>query len=386
MEITEVRCKESTLEVRWADGSAEEFHYIWLRDNIPSDDNFDPKTGERRLDAHELPPEPRPADAAPDEGGGLRVTWEDDPRAHLYPAAWLQANSYSEAARQRRAAAIPAAKAWDFRTRQEAPSFDYESFRQSPEAELACLRAFRSYGVAFLTGAPTSPGVVEDLTRRLGYLRPVAFGPVRELKSGPAYHNVAFSSHAVAPHMDAVNYIWPYDVQFMHCIDNSAQGGDSYIVDGIALVERLRAEAPEDFAVLSEVEVAYKIGTAGHDLRHAAPVIELDRAGRVRYLRFSNAQRRILSVSHDAVEPFYRAYRRLSALVNDPANHLTYRLAPGDVLMFNNHRILHARTGFDPASGNRRLQLATTDLDMVDSRIRILAQGLAEAETARVIE
>ena len=181
--------------------------------------------------------------------------------------------------------------------------------------------------------------------------------------------------------MDAVNYIWPYDVQFMHCLDNSAQGGDSYIVDGIALAERLRAEAPEDFSVLSEVEVAYRIGTTNHDLRHAAPVIELDRAGRVRFVRFSNAQRRILSVPHDAVEPFYRAYRRLSALVNDPANHLDFRLAPGDVMMFNNHRILHARTGFDPASGNRRLQLATTYLDMVDSRIRVLAIGpAAQAE------
>ena len=85
------------------------------------------------------------------------------------------------------------------------------------------------------------------------------------------------------------------------------------------------------------------------------------------------------------MEPFYRAYRRLSALVNDPENQLAYRLVPGEVLMFNNHRILHARTAFDPTSGNRHLQLATTDLDMVDSRIRILAQALASPEKARLM-
>lgn len=379
MEIAEVRCKETTLDVIWADGTADEFHYIWLRDHILAEDNFDPITGERRVDFHSLPPAPRPLAAEPDESGALRLTWKDDQRTCLYPADWLRANSYSRLARQQREAIIPAARPWDFTSRTQAPSFDYERARRSAEGELEFLCAFRAYGFAFLTGAPAAGGVVERLTEELGYLRPVAFGSVREIKSGPAYDNVAFSSHDVHPHLDAANYIWPYDVQFMHCIDNSAQGGDSYIVDGIALAERLRAEAPNDFAVLSEVKVGYRIGAKSHDLRHAAPVIELDRTSQVRFLRFSNAQRRVLSVPHDQVEPFYRAYRRLSAMVNDPANQLAYRFAPGEVMMFNNHRILHARTAFDPASGNRHLQLATTDLDMVDSRIRVLTLGLASA-------
>ena len=52
--------------------------------------------------------------------------------------------------------------------------------------------------------------------------------------------------------------------------------------------------------------------------------------------------------------------------------------------MFNNHRILHARSAFDPESGFRHLQLASTDLDMVDSRIRLLLcelKDVAEIET-----
>ena len=79
---------------------------------------------------------------------------------------------------------------------------------------------------------------------------------------------------------------------------------------------------------------------------------------------------------HEHVEPFYRAYRIFSEMVNDPVNHLTFRFNPGDVMMFNNHRVMHARGAFDPQSGPRHLQLGTTDMDMVDSRIRILATDL----------
>ncbi len=44
------------------------------------------------------------------------------------------------------------------------------------------------------------------------------------------------------------------------------------------------------------------------------------------------------------------------ALANDPALHLTMRLAPGDMQFVHNHNMLHDRTGFEdvPEPGRRR--------------------------------
>jgi gamma-butyrobetaine dioxygenase len=50
---------------------------------------------------------------------------------------------------------------------------------------------------------------------------------------------------------------------------------------------------------------------------------------------------------------------------------LTFRLSPGDCLVFDNTRVLHARTGFD-AVGQRHLQGCYADLDGVASAIAML--------------
>lgn len=384
MGIEELRKDDRLLTVRWTDGTSDDFHHIWLRDHIPDHTMFDPDTGERCTDFHEISLDIRPVEAHVDGKGDLRVTWPDVAATVCYPAQWLRSHAYSPEARNVRERVFPAPKPWPFRSMEDAPVFDYDTLMQRPEVELECLRAFRTYGMAFIRSAPAAAGVVETLTTRLGYLREVAFGRVRNIRVDPTHDSVTFSSRAVKPHIDASNYIWPIEVQFLHCIANDAAGGDSWIVDGAAVAEQLKQENPAAYRTLARVKVSYRVGADEFDVRHTAPVIELDREGNLRFVRFSNAQRRILSVAHNDVEPFYAAYHRLSEIVNDPANQIHFRFRSGDVLMFNNHRILHARSAFDPESGFRHLQLASTDLDMVDSRIRLLLcelKDVAESET-----
>ena len=59
--------------------------------------------------------------------------------------------------------------------------------------------------------------------------------------------------------------------------------------------------------------------------------------------------------------------------VNDV--HLVYetRLQPGDLVVFNNRRVFHGRTQFDPASGARHLRGSYVDLDAFRDRWRVLA-------------
>jgi gamma-butyrobetaine dioxygenase/trimethyllysine dioxygenase len=46
------------------------------------------------------------------------------------------------------------------------------------------------------------------------------------------------------------------------------------------------------------------------------------------------------------MEAWYRAHDRFARLVRDPAHQYRFLLGPGDFVLYDNQRMLHARTGF----------------------------------------
>ena len=64
-------------------------------------------------------------------------------------------------------------------------------------------------------------------------------------------------------------------------------------------------------------------------------------------------------------------------MTRDPRFEVRLRLAPGELIAFDNRRVLHGRGAFDPASGRRRLQGCYVDGDELLSRIRTLERRLA---------
>ena len=76
------------------------------------------------------------------------------------------------------------------------------------------------------------------------------------------------------------------------------------------------------------------------------------------------------------VAAFYAAYRRWAELLAQAGRQLTVRLAPGDCLVFDNTRVLHARTAFSmsPRSPGRHLQGCYADLDGLASTLAVLTR------------
>ena len=78
-------------------------------------------------------------------------------------------------------------------------------------------------------------------------------------------------------------------------------------------------------------------------------------------------------VAPERTPDLYRALRLWSALVDDPANRRTIHLAPGELVAFDNRRILHGRTAFElGASGRRRLLGCYLDIDELVNRRAVL--------------
>jgi gamma-butyrobetaine dioxygenase len=74
----------------------------------------------------------------------------------------------------------------------------------------------------------------------------------------------------------------------------------------------------------------------------------------------------------DKLNSFYRARKILSDLYSSSQFELKFKLQKGDVIMFDNHRLLHGRTSYDPNEGMRHLQGCYLDFDSTDGKLRHL--------------
>ena len=69
---------------------------------------------------------------------------------------------------------------------------------------------------------------------------------------------------------------------------------------------------------------------------------------------------------------FYRAYRKLLEIATSQEMQFRFRLAAGECQLFDNHRIMHARTAFDPDSGPRLFEGCYVCRDDFESRLEVL--------------
>ncbi|MEV7022131.1 TauD/TfdA family dioxygenase [Kitasatospora sp. NPDC093558] len=339
----------------------------WLRDNCPCAECRDPRSGQKLFQISDLPPDLTVA-AQCEMNGNLEVLWSDGHRSR-YPLAWLSKEGDGDGRTEADKRLWVAA---DFA--RGIPEAEWEAYLADPAEQAAVLAAVRRSGFAVLRDVPTTEGKVCEVAGSFGYVRTTNYGELFDVRVEPDPNNLAFTSVAIAPHTDN-----PYrdpvpTLQLLHCLENSATGGDSGLVDGFMAAAVLRDEAPEDFAVLTRTPVPFVFRDRRTELRADRPLIDVDALGRIREVRFNN--RSIGTLRGGDRDAFYTAYRRFAAITLRPELQLTFRLSPGDCLVFDNTRLLHARTAFQQ-DGHRHLQGCYADLDSLASTLAVLHRRTA---------
>ncbi|WP_405019689.1 TauD/TfdA family dioxygenase [Kitasatospora sp. NBC_00070] len=345
----------------------------WLRDNCPCTDCRDPRTGQKLFQITDLPADLTIA-ASAEADGVLAVEWSDG-HASRYPLDFL-AEQEQPGDDGRTEQGKPLWAAADFAT--GLPEADWSTYLAEPAERAAVLGSVRQFGFALLRGVPTVERQVLAVARTFGYVRETNYGDLFDVRVEADANNLAFTNVAIAPHTDN-----PYrdpvpTLQLLHCLRNEAEGGDSGLVDGFRAAALLRAEHPADFAVLTGTPVPFVFRDRGTELRADRPLIEVDALGRIREVRFNN--RSIGTLRGGDVEAFYRAYRRFAGITLRPELQLDFRLGPGDCLIFDNTRLLHARTAFE-RDGARHLQGCYADLDSLASTLAVLDRRAAAIDT-----
>jgi len=360
------------------DGATHRFHAVWLRDNALDPDTRAPGNGQRLITIGDIPAGTSLSAAAVD-GGVVIVTFQPEGKTVTYPCAWLAQNAYDREQRSDPGWLDEATTTWD--SSQEAPSFDWDAVQEGGAAKLDWLAAIARLGFAKLTGGPIAEGALTEVADMFGYVRETNYGRYFEVRTevnptNLAYTGLGLQAHTDNPYRDPVP-----SLQILYCLENSAEGGDSIVVDGFRAAERLRADNPEGFALLANYTARFEYkGSDGVCLRSRRPMVELAPDGQLIGIRFNNrSSAPFVDVPFDKMEAYYAAYRQLGEYIDDPEMGVAFKLEPGESFIVDNTRVLHARKGYSGA-GSRWLQGCYADKDGLLSTLAVLSDVREAAE------
>ena len=361
------------LSVAWPDGLRFVFHPVWLRERADDGATLDPRTGQRLLEAAFLPPDLTLVAASADDDEVATVRFSDGHTAR-YDLAMLRAALAQPEDLDRR---LPP-RLWDARTADGPPRRPLAALASDPAALLALLDDVEVWGYSLLTGAPREKNGVRAFTDLIGNIRLTNWGGIEDVKYAADAFDLTLTSRALEPHVDNPYRLTPIGYVVLHCLENSAPGGDSTVVDGFAVAERLRREDPAGYLALTEVPVYFRYQDDDAVLENVRPLIELSAEARIRSIAWSNRTEFVQVARADLLDRYYAARRRFAELLYDESMTLTFKLTPGDIAVFDNYRVLHGRRAFDAAEGGgwRHLRQAYLDRDMVASRREVLRRRL----------
>jgi len=226
-----------------------------------------------------------------------------------------------------------------------------------------------------LRGLPTEPGSLESIARRIGPVRPTNFGQLFNVKAKPDPDSNAYTSLALPPHVDLPTREYHPGLQMLHCLENSVKDGQAVMMDGFAVAEALRDRHPEAWATLTRVRWCYANTARTTDYVWFEPMIRLDARGELLEVRIADFLRGPLQTAFEDVEPAYEALIILQRLLRDPAFAIRFTYRPGDLVIFDNRRLLHARDAFEGSTGHRWLQGCYMERDEVRSRYRMFQRA-----------
>ncbi len=367
--LTGVQPLADRVLVKWADGRVSPFHHQWLRDNCPCPLCVYTVTREQVLEIVDVADDLTALQARIDADGSLCIEWQDGHLSRFDPG-WLRAHAYDDESRAERQAAKPKSRLWN--SELKLPVFEYQALMDDNHALLQWLLAVRDIGLTQVRGVPTETGSLKLIAQRISFIRESNFGVLFNVQSKADADSNAYTAFNLPLHSDLPTRELQPGLQFLHCLVNDAEGGESIFVDGFAIAEALRVESPESFKALCELPVEFRNKDRHSDYRCLAPIIALDALGQVSEIRMANFLRGPFDASVENMPTLYRAYRRFIAMTREARFRVMTRLNPGELWCFDNRRTLHARNAFDPATGARHFQGCYVDRDELLSRILVL--------------
>ncbi|KAL3670652.1 hypothetical protein V7S43_003842 [Phytophthora oleae] len=261
------------------------------------------------------------------------------------------------------------------------PRVSYDSIMKSEKGVLLWLEKLNTYGFTILSDVPDGYKRVEEVGRRISIIRNSFWGESSwDVKDIPDPTSLSLTGGALFPHTDLCFSDSQPGVQFLHCLEFSAdkiEGGESTIVDGYFVADKIRRENSEAFKVLTTQRIAHVFSSEKHHFRFDGPVIRLDPVnGSALELRYNQA---LIAPLQNASKELYAALQLFAKETRSLDNLLHFRFKEGEMLVFNNRRMMHGRTAYNAVNTRRHLEGCYLDFEEFQGRLKKLRESSAAA-------
>lgn len=345
-QLTALKQSDDALSLTWDDNTQSSFPLFWLRDHAQDDDSWDHRSHQREFftaqaDQAMTPENPH----LDDDGENLILTWPDQGKPIRYPSGFLYQFAQVDA-------------------RYKAPqthwvksSLDVDALHLnwqdligndgfSEEGRNALVSTVHKLGFAVLNNVPTEMASVDHVAKSLGYVRETIFGGLWQFAANEGMDDSAYTPKELRPHTDGTYSHDAPGMQMLLCCHYNAEGGDSIMVDGYAIHDKMKKDFPEEAQTLTEIAVPGQYIGDGVILSAERPAFQYGHDGEIRQITFNNYDRAPFRLSDDKMKRLYRAIKVFDDLANDASMQWRHILSPGQMLVFDNWRILHGRAAF----------------------------------------
>jgi gamma-butyrobetaine dioxygenase len=369
---------KSQLSIHWQDGHSSDFLAVWLRDHCQMPESRDAHSGQRLMNVTDFPLDISIESVSILDQSHIEIIFYPIHRS-VFKLDWLEQNAYDKH--------LPCdiyseqnKLLWDARLQTNQSAFNYSDYLNDSNISSALFNHFALYGFAILENVPCIEGQVLEVIKSFGYIRETNYGKLFEVKTQVEPNNLAFTNlglglHADNPYRDPVP-----TVQLLHCLENSVDGGESILADGFKAAAILREENQANFDLLSQTWINFRFQYKETELHSRVPLIEVNDNDQIVKVRFNNRSIAPINIDKHKMKAFYQAYQHYAEILTRQSIMIDFKLAQGQLVMFDNTRVFHARKAFS-TSGSRWLQGAYADVDNLYSLKSVLSRSSTKSST-----
>jgi trimethyllysine dioxygenase len=355
------------LKVLWQDGSSSSFPWLWLRDHSESEKDLHQNSKQRQIDVFSEKPDNSIIKAFIDQkNNNVVVKWADKSDSFISFDLLQSMATVSSPSAQ----ALNNSAYWNSSSEIKIfPEMSYDEFMDDGGLK-KWLSHIQRNGFVLVTETLASPHATKELMERMAYVRNSIFGGFsvwdNKLENPD---DTAFTSLAIEPHTDGTYVHDAPGLQTLHCLQKDSVGGESQLVDGLAIAEKMRIEYPDYFKILSSINIPGRYIKNDTYLEAKRPLIRVNDQDEVVQISFNNHDRAPFRLDNESMIQFYEAYKVFHNLANDKSRQFQFMLEPGTVLTFDNWRALHARSSL---TGYRQLCGGYHNREDFESKLRLI--------------
>ena len=360
--IKNIKILPDKINILFSNNKEDNFLNIWLRDHARDEDSWDHRSNQRKIYTAKLDPKLHIKKATlKDDGKSVDILWSDLKKPINYTSNFFLENSNKSQKINKNI------QIWDKKDIGEEIYTDFQNTITN-DGFKEFLEKLYKFGFVVIQNCKTEMSSVEKIANKIGYVRESIFGGLWSFESNNDMADSAYTQDELRPHTDSTYSNDAPGLQLLLCCHYEATGGESIMVDGFKIAEKIYKENRDLYTLLSEIEVTGQYIGDGVFLEAKRPIFKLNSNKELVQVSFNNYDRAAFRMNDEKTLKFYDAIREFDLIANNREYQWRHILKPGELLIFNNWRILHGRGSF---KGDRKMSGCYINKEDFDSSCRM---------------